>query len=36
LNRLYDKDENVVISPFSISTALAITYEGAGGETEKR
>jgi len=35
LNRLYDKDENVVISPFSISTALAITYEGAGGETEK-
>ncbi|MEO0288521.1 MAG: serpin family protein [candidate division WOR-3 bacterium] len=35
LNRLYDKDENVVISPFSISSALAITYEGAGGETEK-
>lgn len=35
LNRLYDKDENVVISPFSITSALAITYEGAGGETEK-
>ncbi|MDI6700963.1 MAG: serpin family protein [bacterium] len=35
LNRLFYEDENVVISPFSISTALAITYEGAGGETEK-
>lgn len=30
------KDANVVISPFSISTALAMTYAGAAGETAEQ
>ncbi len=30
------KDPNVVISPFSISTALAMTYAGAAGETAEQ
>jgi len=32
---LEDKDKNVFISPLSISTALAMTYNGAEGETKK-
>lgn len=35
MNALYEKDENIVISPFSISVAMALTYEGSCGETEK-
>ncbi|MFA6793831.1 MAG: serpin family protein, partial [Candidatus Neomarinimicrobiota bacterium] len=33
LNALQE-DENVLISPFSISTALSMTYNGARGETQ--
>ena len=33
LNALQE-DENVMISPFSISTALSMTYNGARGETQ--
>jgi len=32
---LEDKDKNVFISPLSISTALAMAYNGAEGETKK-
>ncbi len=32
---LEDKDKNVFISPLSISTALAMTYNGAEGKTKK-
>ena len=32
---LEDKDKNVFISPLSISTALAMAYNGADGETRK-
>ena len=28
-----NKDENIFFSPYSISTALAMTYEGAKGKT---
>jgi serpin B len=29
------KYENIMVSPFSVSLALAMTYNGAGGETKK-
>ncbi len=35
MNALNEKEENIVISPFSISIAMALTYEGSSGETEK-
>ncbi|MFN4151054.1 MAG: serpin family protein, partial [Candidatus Sericytochromatia bacterium] len=30
-----EKDKNIFISPLSISFALSMTYNGAGGETKK-
>jgi len=30
-----DEDENIFISPISISTALSMTYQGAGGKTRE-
>lgn len=32
-NQIKDKEENIFFSPYSISTALAMVYEGAKGET---
>jgi serpin B len=32
---LSEKDENIFISPYSISSALAMTYAGSSGKTEK-
>jgi len=34
--RAENEDENMFFSPYSISTALAMTYAGAKGETEKQ
>ena len=34
--RLSEKDGNIVFSPYSISTALAMTYAGARGETAEQ
>jgi serpin B len=34
--KLKDKEGNLFVSPYSISTALAMTYTGAKGETEKQ
>ena len=33
---LYDRKENLVLSPYSLSEALAITYAGAREETERQ
>jgi serpin B len=35
-NQLRSKDGNLFLSPYSISTALAMTFAGAAGETEKQ
>lgn len=35
-SQLKSSDGNIFFSPFSISTALAMTYEGARGNTEKQ
>jgi len=35
LNKLYSETKNTLVSPLSISVAMAITYEGAKGKTSK-
>jgi len=34
--KIFSEDQNVFFSPYSISSALAMTYAGARGETEKQ
>lgn len=34
-HELKDSDDNLLFSPYSLSTVMAMTYAGARGETEK-